>query len=469
MSSVTLDDLLYNFKFSFSSCEVRTFAALQDDKLVNIVTSLIFSYKPIDPKRNDNLVKIENAFSTGKVRFIYNCIHPDNAYTIFQDISVNGIIKRRSFPSVNFSQFDASELRVNPDTKKMKEDFGWNIFTCEHQREQIEQSVWSLLESQRGKAINLNYSGMYDLINDLLEIYNYNSGDKRDFIVQVPIYARIAELTQEKVKVQMHHTISNLFLNLTLQRSEYYQYMKIDKKQMSIEKCKQINEDPFCYFENTFRFQKEIKPHDFIDVSLLNSKIPVLTLDQNRAIVPLENTVEPFAKTLFEFYPLDIFKKHLFEPEKYKNAQDVFQDAIIRLLSLLGLPTAVQGNRKYIIDKERATYEVVKSGSIPIGSADIISYIENEKMLLIDCTIDIPDENKINRLNSLVKHFSFIQNEQGYPRISSLIFTPKDCRHIQNNVGIPVVKIIDKFNIEDLLELALQGKPENVRKIWCIT
>jgi len=276
---------------------------------------------------------------------------------------------------------------------------------------------------------SLNYSDMYDLLNDIQEIDDYRSGDNRDFVVQVPVYARIAELKPAKVRVQMHHAIDNLMVNLILKRDEGYQYKRIDDQQVRVEKCKLVNEEPFCYIESDFSFKKVIKPHDFFDGSLFKPEIPVLILDRDRAIVLLQNTVEPLTKVLFKPYKFEDFRKHLFEPEQFRKPQNKFQDAVAVLLSLIGFPTIVLGEKRFRKvgekEKEENIDVVILESGYNVG-IDIIAYRENESLLLIDCTIDFPDERKMSNLTKLASFFSSVKDEKGFPKISSLIFSPKD-------------------------------------------
>jgi len=95
-----------------------------------------------------------------------------------------------------------------------------------------------------------------------------------------------------------------------------------------------------------FKFQQENKYKDRIEASLLNTKVPNLQLDEKSTFVPFKHATESFSQAVFEFYPLKDFKEHLFNPERFKNPDVVFQDAVVTLLSLAGFSVIIFGKKQ---------------------------------------------------------------------------------------------------------------------------
>lgn len=193
-----------------------------------------------------------------------------------------------------------------------------------------------------------------------------------------------------------------------------------------------------------------------MNVELINRAAP-LTVDKCTITAPLENTVEPFLNSLSAFCPFEDFKKMLFEPEHYgKQPPQIFELAVSWLFSLAGFQTIHLGAQiKTSKGKKSFDSLVAKESGMPIGSADILAYEENERLLLIDCDIGGIDENKLGKLRDACKHLADA-NKLGKFSFVPVVCTPKECELRSENS----VVIVDRLALEGIFEEIAKGNRE---------
>jgi hypothetical protein len=172
-----------------------------------------------------------------------------------------------------------------------------------------------------------------------------------------------------------------------------------------------------------------------------------------------------FAETVFKFYPKEAFKQHLLDPYSFKDADDVFQEAVARLLSLSGCSVVVLGKKEYEsgVDPKKKRYDVLRTNTgYEHGSVDLIAHHEErDKLCLIDCTTKVVDEPKIRRLQQTIKELSS-EEERSCSRVFGLIPSPRDCSDIKRHYWEDI-HIIDKSDLERILDLIIEGKVEDAR------
>lgn len=456
---LNLERTLNAFRSSFKSGEIRILAIKDDEKTVNCLTSILFSNQPLG-KKPKHLNQIERAFKN-EIRFFFRSAPLQKINGFFEEIRLKGKVSLHPYDdTITFDHFDPfNDLRISESAEKGKEEIKWKIFYANKERATKEiEKLQTKINSQNAVAIRLGYSNMNDLIRENFKIKDWK---KVDFLVEIPVHSYIEELNTKKVNIKKHYTLNNLQLNLILKRpNKQGFYEVIDRKIRKVEECEESKKQ-FCSSINDIKFQHEIKPQDSIEVTLINLEVPELEIDKKYFLAPTEYLAETFPKTLFEFYPHTVFTRHLFTPEQFIKPDKVFQDAVAKLLSIIGYSVIVLGKLGYREKKggKNSFYDTIKLESgYPVGSTDIIAYREKQQyeLLLIDCTIKKPDEAKIGQLQELVDHFS---SKFNISNIFSLIFTPRDFDYqYSENVGV-----VDRNRIESLLTLALAGKTEDAR------
>jgi hypothetical protein len=101
---------------------------------------------------------------------------------------------------------------------------------------------------------------------------------------------------------------------------------------------------------------------------------------------------------------------------------------------------------------------VAEESGVPIGSADIIAYEDNKRLLLIDCDIGGVDDNKIDKLLEARKHFEAL-SKFGKLSFVSVLCTPRECSTMTNNG----VVIVDKYILESIFENIAKGNRQAAR------
>jgi len=97
------------------------------------------------------------------------------------------------------------------------------------------------------------------------------------------------------------------------------------------------------------------------------------------------------------------------------------------------------------------------------GSADIIAYEENERILLVDCDTGPIDQNKIQRLIELGNFFSECLKEYRGLEIIPVLITPKEFTG-QPKKGL---RIVDCRYLKRILEEIAKGQQKKARAIFC--
>jgi hypothetical protein len=459
MSVVTLSEVVRAFSSSYETLDVRIVALRLEDKWINVITSIFLSGESEEkieskqqqmrsevPRGNDGV----SVFLThSSAKSIHNYL---DRIKNGEPILVEGI-------EVRFRQLDPYVLTVEsllPNFLRGIEE--WKLAGSQTQGKEEERSrVWPILETQNRQAKLRGYRDIYELINETLGLTDFNRGTTRDFVVGIPMPARILQLslTDSSMNIQIKKLpgLRDLQLNLSLRKATrvmpYQKTMRriaepiIDSEQLTTEKC--------SYVTNSIELA-EIRDSDWIDVELIHRQVPTLSMDNTNLTVSLQNPSEPLAKTLSGFCSLDLLKERLLNPEKFKKPGIEFEDATEWLLSLIGF-AVVRLGRFEKLKVQETNYEV--------GSIDIIAYKENECILLVDCDTSVPDEKKIRSVASVKDHLKFIQDEYKRLRLVSLVFSPKDCTGI--TVNYQDFKIVDKHQITQLFEEMMKGDIERAQ------
>jgi hypothetical protein len=459
MSFTNLDYVLTAFSSSFRSVDVRIVAAGLDGELMNVITSIFprcESLEEISAAQQRIKEKLPKNTDRFQILLIH---HPFDWIYEFFDRLEKGEITGRTAGWVKFRQFNPFELRIDPYLPSyLKETQEWKLVGSQASGDQEDRSnLWPVLASRSGAARLCGYKDVYELIREALGMADFSQGTTRDFVVGIPMPARIAKSSIEnsslKIQTKTISGLKDLQLNVSVDRASartpYYETVWRKTETVS----ESPSNDNFCVITNSIDLTN-LEPHDFIDVELIHRKVPTLSMDADRLRMPLQNPSEPFAKMLTEFCSVDLFRKRLLQPEHVKSAAGEFEDAIAWLLSLIGISVVqLKGDCQKL--RTETSYE--------IGSIDMIAYRENEQILLIDCDTQIPDEKKMRSMTAVKDYFKFLQDEFRRPDIVCMIFTPRDC------AGIPAiqdtVKIVDKQKITLILEKAIEGNTEEARKI----
>jgi len=462
MSVETIFQVVQAFSPSFKSIDLRVVAVKPEDQWKNVIASVFLSNKSQKEVQSNQQQERDKLSSTGKFRILFACYPFKRLSNLFKQVEKGEVEINRG--PITFRELNPFELRVDSFLpsylKGMKE---WKLIGSQTKaNEENRKSVWSIIDDQNGHARLLGYKDIYELIRETLRIKEFDRGKPQDLVIGVPMPARIVNTSlvnsTVKVKIKKIVSLSDLQLNISSSRVKpHTQYYEIVSRTTDLVKgCKRSSTRNFCYVTNSIQFA-DLRPHDFIDVELIHRQVPTLRMDKTRLQAPLENAVEPFARTLNAFCSVEIFKERLLNPERCAEGRirpnTIFENAVAWLLSLAGFCVLPLGKRFEKLKILETDYEV--------GSIDMIAYRENEYLLLIDCDTSIPDRKKIQSMTLVKKHLEPLQDKHQRPYIASIIFSPRECTGI--SVDPLAVKIIERHRIKRIFEEVMKGNLEQAR------
>jgi len=442
------------------SIDVRTVAVSQGlgEPWQNLVTSVCVS-----PKEKQ---KIESGLQTLPVYprnnnfAIFTAVHPFD-YTAFEQI-INGEIKfltEFGRATVKCRNFNPLNLKVNSSQERVGESLEFVWRAADSGNVETRKAFWTIVSNEKIPPIQLGFPNIIDLIKEFLKIPNFNVNTPTDFEFRLYNLARIekSSFSDSSFKVNIKKVSGLKGLQLNLRRYEYAgSTLSGYHEEREIKQNEEQTDNNSCCITETFKVDR-LLPLDTIKVKLIH-KASALTLDEEYVTVPLKNPLEPFAKALNAFCTFEEFTKMLSE-EVYKHPKPevTFERAVAWLLSLGGFHTI------NLESKRIKSFDKVHVGAVEIGCADILAYKENNRLLLVDCTIRTPDAQKIQDLKDAKKHVSSILASYKGLRVVPLIFSPADCLHVQTDVE---VRIIDKFQIKEILRKIARGEVEDIQHMF---
>jgi hypothetical protein len=165
--------------------------------------------------------------------------------------------------------------------------------------------------------------------------------------------------------------------------------------------------------------------------------------------------------TFFKFYPIDEFRKCLLSPEKFSNPDVIFQDCIASMLSLSGFSVIILGKKGH----EKAMVKTTEKTPFEVGSADLLAYDNKKKLCFIDCTIRIPDESKIRKLQTTISNLSS-KDDINKSKVFGLVPSSKNCADIRSK-HFDDVFILERNDLEWIMKYLSEGKIDDARrKFW---
>jgi hypothetical protein len=427
----------------------------------NLVTSMVVSEKSVDEvtKKQSELPKLR----TNQIALFTYTGALD--FSIFSDF-VEGSFgyNRISVPaggSIAFGSLRVKTRKFNPlilkvVSKQRRTDETWKwVLTAEDSNTSPDrEQLWTIVREQAMVAKIQGYGSMEELIRDILRIENVSHNI--DFQLMLFDLAKIKGVnfgdSSFEVEIEKPAGLQNLQLNVNVERTTHGGFRStVLKKPFPLLEI-EMSEEPtqLCLFRKNVELPT-LFPFDIINIELIHTN-SALTLDHVYLSAPLKNPVEPFYNVLTAFCSLDKFKSMLLKPEEFKDAPEkMFENAVTWLLSLAGFQTiCLAANTK----ATKTSFDVLrKYDRYQIGSADIIAYENNKRLLLVDCDIGGLDEQKIQKLIELGKYFKTLC-EYRELEIVPVLFTSKNIR--EDDKKKPVA-IVDGNLIERILEDLSKG------------
>lgn len=453
--------VLEAFKPAVKSIDVRTVvvAPPSGEEWQNLVTSVFITENAVDVVKNQHskIPRLRN----NNFALLLDAYPFD--YTFFGNILEGEVRFPLSFgiEKVRFRKFDPLKLKFCSKQARIKGSYKWILSATDDGLQGERMELWSVADANEIAVKREGFPDIGHFIQNRLQI-EYHKGSQKDFELSVPPLASIEKAcfvkSEFEVEVKKVPNLTNLQLNLTLKRD--YDTVWMDTRKVGENKSEST--DVFVLTKEVFQLDN-LLPYDLMTVELIHNE-SALVMDATMKYAPLENVVEPFLKTLNAFCPSSEFSSMLLEPEEYgKEPQRVFENAVTWLLSLAGYNTIYLGF-KIQRDNGEKRFDVLRAKSgYEIGSADIIGYEENSRLLLVDCDIGPIDERKIQRLKETGKYLSGSFKEYPQLKIIPVLATPKKYE------GAPRqgVRIVDRNALEKIIKELAKGNRDVARNIFC--
>lgn len=272
----------------------------------------------------------------------------------------------------------------------------------------------------------------YSLIRELLEV-DFHRNLNFDIAVSAPFYAHIEhwDFGEQRCKVQVkfNKDIRGLAISAIVRRGNSNEAPLRDRAHstISLEESEELGE----YFR---LWRKELDllnatPNDYLSVSLIQTVPKALDIHTPSYSTQIKQILEskrpenePLLAAFRRFCSLDELEKYLNNPEKAtpfnrskKDASATFELAMGWLLSLCGFEVIWMGQTKH---------EFMQEGTVKRLSVDILAYYEAENnLLLVGCTVGIPNDKDVDNVKSLRKVLLEEVFEGTQIQVSSFVFS----------------------------------------------
>ena len=281
-----------------------------------------------------------------------------------------------------------------------------------------------------------------DLARSWLGLDSFRATINIHFII--PIYATVTEIQYQggnEIKAMLRMD-QRLFDDCTiwLARKGQGDYAPIlERTKYDIKSCENVTQNGFVYILLRHSFSA-LGPNDRIFVDISHNELGLLDRQEMRIANFTMQTSDPFLKTFALFDAGKNIEKHLLNP---KNKED-FVASFSWLLEMMDIRSLKLGRD-----------ETVRENKIGKGSADIIAYdSESNRVLVIDCTIAVPSESKIDKIKNTA---DLVSHKISFP-IEAIIVTAAKSPAVKNKAIKYGVKILDNTDLEKLIGLYKRGK-----------
>ncbi|MGO8805336.1 MAG: hypothetical protein ACLQO7_01855 [Candidatus Bathyarchaeia archaeon] len=436
---ITLGDSVSLVETLYESFGIKSIIGLINNEWVNIVTVIQFT------RRKVNDLNSEYRFLEERL----GNIDYDNFKVIFQARPIQDfrtVLTELQNGHLKIGEIQTKLLSKNPqEIANQKIGYPSNIFAtgeyleynCSAATINMDKYPAQLLYDLKISPQSLGFRDFDEFARSWLNLGSFNS--PINLSIFYPTYATISEVQYQsgsEIKVTLkidQHFFDGSHIWITRASKDDYAPL-LERKKYELASCENTLQDGFFYITLRHKFAA-LSLNDKISVNLSNGKRELLARKEDRILQFPSESCDPFLKAFLLFDAGKKMEEHLLNP---KEAGDlVFGFAW--LLEMTGI-SALQLGRDEIVREEKA----VK------GSADIIAcYREStgSTILAIDCTIGVPDGNKIDKIKNTADYLS---RKTGSP-VKAVIVTSEKSSTTKEIGQKNAVKIIDYTDIEKII------------------
>jgi hypothetical protein len=428
----------------FDSFGIRSMVALQGNEWINILTLIQLTRRNVKDLNNEYRL-LEKRL--GKI----DC---DTFKITFQAKPIQDLSKLMS--ELQSGTLQIGDIRTKLLTKNPQAILDQGIGYAANMLEVGEYSEYKYFGVTMGmenQAIMVLYScnisassfGIRDnddLARSWLGVNSLQNGVNIQLVI--PIYAT-AEIQYQggseiKAMLKMDQRLGENSC-IWLARKPQWDYSPIlERARYEALSCENTLQDGFIYVTLSHKFQA-VNVNDRISVSLTNDKLGELARGEcNISQMPREDS-DPFLKTFTLFDAGKNMENHLLNPKKPED----LVNALSWMLEMLNF-SALQLGRDERISEEKTEK----------GSADIIacySEANTQAIVVVDCTIGVPDEHKIDRIKNTAE---YVSRKIGLP-VKPVIVTSEKSEMTKEAGKKHAVKIVDSTDLEKMIGFYKKG------------
>ena len=463
---MSLQDFLGRLEGVYKSIDLRIAAAKSNDIWYNALTVVRFSYK--EPKEIEEWQK-ELGRKWGDVKTenfrIELLARPVDRVSDLCTYLDQGRLKAPEINAEFGRGIDLLSLEGRFEkyghTKRAAEPYPFfEAFVGQHSPLLEDERVQSEVKSQ-------TLFDLYPLIRELLEI-DFSRGTSFDFIVGAPFYARVRHVDFEeqrcKIQVEFHRDIKTLAVNATVQRGDQYNAPLKDKGRcmINLQQSEELGE-----YMSLWTGQFELlnaTPADYLWVNLIQTQPTALDIEKPSFPTQISQLLEskrpekaPLVAACRGFLTEDELEQYLLKPVeaswpykggKNKDSSATFELAVAWLLGLCGFNIVWLGQTKH---------ETLKEDKVTRFSIDMLASHQESKslLLLIGCTIGIPNNKDIDNLKSVRRRLLDEVFKDTQIHVKPFVFSAAPELSNKERDG---VKVLDGGDIRSILNYIRQGQ-----------
>ena len=448
---MTLKEAMPFISKLYESFGVKSMILLKDNEWINVVTVIYFTRRKVEDLNNEYRFLEERL---GKIDY-------DNFKIILQVKPINEfqhVITELENGYLSVGELHTKLLARKPQTI-VDEKFGQYGYVA-RAGEYAEYDFYSanitmddtpsrILSNFGISASMLGLRGLSDLARSWLGLDSFDSSINIQFII--PIYVKVGEIQYKggneiNAMSKMHERLFDMS-NIWLTREGPGDNAPIlERKKYDVASCDNVPQNGFVYVSLRHNFSA-IGPNDRLSVSLVHSELGLLDRQEMSMHQLSSQPPDPLSQTFALFDAGKKWEEHLLNPSDDED----FVSSVSWLLERIAFRSLKLGRD-----------ETLRENKTEKGSADIIAHHpESKQVLVVDCTIGVPSEPKIDKIKNTA---DYISRKITFP-VKPLIVTAKKSTANKELASRCNVKLINNTDLETIIGFYKRGYNDQARRI----
>ena len=443
---------------TFNTIDIRTAAYLKDNSWHSAILVIRFRKESVDivQQQQKKILETHGKINTKEFQVAFSAL-PISQWNIVRTNFRKNFVIFRDDLTVNINSSIAFEHTFSEPTNHSgycSVDSEWNSFYSSSQ--DSSGNISTILYKYQEDARKLFSRGIHEYLSKIFEMTEQNTQSPPRYIIVAPIFFKIEHIEFDEKSLFLDcigYPMGKIVFNMDIfERHGSYQVPKETKK---------ITFDFSGDNEKLSRFRiseqiPTIPPHNEFKIDVFREN-GVLIDYQSGIVGTCWPTKGKFTNPFFELSQKFVSTKQLremifqFKSDDLRAPQKIFERGITWLLNLLGF-SAIR----------LESYENSSLGSNNV-SIDIICSYKKNHIFLVNVTLSMPDISMFETERN--RRLILSRDSHDETKISSVLFTPKSVKELQNEATKHEVNLISKDEIEKILDYLESGDVDLARSI----